>query len=154
MGRAMLPYGTGLLRGEAWSSLHQELAEAARPIRNSSLRPAPQPQAIAWSRIGEDRSLHPRRVRNLLQVAKELMSLWLCRAPGNEIKDMLFLPWVGVSLAPPSLLSLRPLEFHRLAAYAGPSLPSRGGVHLEAVQPGLLGQVHTHTNTRIQMSTA
>lgn len=61
----------------------------------------PPTHAMGWSRIAEDPAFHPSWRRNLKQVPKELVSLWLCRAPGIEIKDFLFLPRVSVSLTLP-----------------------------------------------------
>lgn len=158
MGRATLAYGTGLLGREAWSSSHRELAEATRPIRNFLPRTCPPTPSRPVESPREDRSLHPRRGRHLQQVPKELASLWLCRAPGNEIKDLLFLPWVGVSLAPPSLLSLGPRvpppgclrlpfpSFERRRAPPGyPARPPGSGAH---------AHTRAHSHARIQMSTA
>lgn len=143
-----MPYGTSQLR-EAWSSLHQELAKATRPIRNFLPQTCP-PTPRHRLEGGEDLPILPSE-----QVPKELVCLWLCRAPGKEIKDFLFLPWVGVSLALPTLLSLRP-RVPPPGCLCLP-FPLRAGVHMEAVQPRPPGSgAHTRTRTYacIQMSTA
>lgn len=103
MERATLPYGSGLL-GQAGSSLHQELARshsANQKLPASDLPPPP--HAIGWSA----EKTHPSILeggRNPKQVSRELVSPWLCRAPGKEIKYFLFLPWVALPGAPRSTI--------------------------------------------------
>lgn len=88
---------------------------------------------------------------------KELPSVLLCGAPGNEITDGLFPSWVGVS-TPCFALSLSSLsffsspEFHRPVACALPSLPP--------FQPARTSRLSSPASkvrcihTRIQMSRA